>query len=616
MARVTVQTLNRRRCLAIETEPFEHHLAKQVPGAKRDPARHAWIAPATRSNALVAANVLPRLDGDAEFHALLDSRRADAARWLRDQVDPATLPAGAWSDIARDTAGATPGLYPHQVTGAMFLATAQGALLGDQMGAGKTATTIAALKLLIGKGIDPCPVLVVCPATVMRVWRDEIARWTRDTPVTIVEGSAAKRRKIIDAAPASGFLIISWQSLGKHTRFAPFYGLKQVVCDECTGRENGIKLDRCETHDKELNAYAPVTVIADEVHRAKSARSQQTRALWGVSTDASYRFALTGTPVVNNMEDLWSILRFVAPDDFPSKSRFLDRYALQTWNAFGGREVVGVSPEHRTEFDSLFLPRFRRMLKEVVLPYLPPKVRETRYVEMNRKQTTAYKAVAKDLLLSLDGSDGKLFLGSHLPRVTRSMQFASAYGEIESDDSKPPNDAGEQPTKLTLTLPSSKIEALYDFLTIDVPDEPVVVFAQSRKLIELAYHYLDERGIYAPMITGTVPTAQRASTVEDFQERRVRVVLCTIAAAGEGLTLTAARHAVFLQRSWSMKDNAQAEDRLHRPGAEVHESIVITDFVSPGTIEEHQIDVVNGKAEKLEDICHDVDTLRKLMLPS
>jgi SNF2 family DNA or RNA helicase len=101
--------------------------------------------------------------------------------------------------------------------------------------------------------------------------------------------------------------------------------------------------------------------------------------------------------------------------------------------------------------------------------------------------------------------------------------------------------------------------------------------------------------------------------VDQFQQGQVRVVLGTIDAAGEGLTMTRARHLCFAQRHWSALKNTQAEGRVHRIGSEVHDSVEIIDLVSIGTVEERQRDALSGKLARLEEVVRDREALARLL---
>jgi len=116
------------------------------------------------------------------------------------------------------------------------------------------------------------------------------------------------------------------------------------------------------------------------------------------------------------------------------------------------------------------------------------------------------------------------------------------------------------------------------------------------------------------MITGKQSLDERQNNVEAFQRGDLRVMLCTLAAGGTGITLTAASTMIFLQRSFSLIDNEQAEGRCHRIGSEIHESINIIDIVSEDTLDEHVRDVSRMKKEGLEALLQDTERMRSLML--
>jgi SNF2 family DNA or RNA helicase len=151
---------------------------------------------------------------------------------------------------------------------------------------------------------------------------------------------------------------------------------------------------------------------------------------------------------------------------------------------------------------------------------------------------------------------------------------------------------------------------------------PIVICAMSKQLINLAAARLEKRNIPHALITGDVIEIERRRGLQLFQEGRLKALLFTLGAGGEGLTMSAADTIVFLQRDWSAIKNLQAEDRVHRIGSEIHEAIHIIDIVTPGTIEETQIEKVNTKIRRLEEIRRDgldpitlgfVDDVRKEM---
>lgn len=483
-------------------------------------------------------------------------------------------------------------LYDFQRAGVAFLARARRAVLADTMGTGKTVQAIVALRLLHEELSEvTLPVLVICPNSMKLVWQREFNKWWPGLDVRAVHGGAVARRKIIDSG--ADVIIMNWEAIRLHSRLAPY---------------GSVRLKDEEKVPKELNRVAWRTVIADEAHKLRDPKSKQTRACWWLARTADFRFALTGTPVTNAPDTMWSMLHFVDPANWPKKSAYIDRYCLSSFNAFGGLEIIGIRPEMQAEFFSILDPMMRRMPKDVVLKQLPPIVRQRRYLEMGTKQSKAYDEMLDGMLAKLEEGDA-IIAPTVLAQLTRLVQFSSSLACLD--------DAGD----VRLSEPSNKLDAMMDDLD-ELGREPVVVFAQSRQLIELAAKRLDEaaskkganRSLYTyRFVIGGQSELERQQHVDDFQAGRARIILVTIAAGGVGLTLTKARVAIFLQRSWSKVDNDQAEARIHRIGSEVHANVLYLDYVSEGTVEEHQLDVLLDKSHKFEEVVRDRDFLLRVM---
>lgn len=591
----------------------EKDALKLVPGARWNMQSHpdAWSVPLSWAACKQLRGVFgDRLEIGPALH-----------NWAWNEMNVRVNPSLAWR-VAQDGEGDADD-YPFQRAGEWFLVVARRALLADDMGTGKTRQTVKALVKLDKFNENPWPALIVCPNSIKHLaWERELRmHLPLGCEIIVLEGGAAKREKSLARAKElaeSGLpvvVIINWESVRLHSRLAPYGSVNLQTCSNCDA-ESQKRPATCHRCPKELNRIAWRTVIADEVHRAIDPKAQQTRAVWAVAHQPTveFRYALTGTPIASNVGDAWSIFHFIDPIEWPAKSKMLDRYGLLSWNAFGGLEIVGINPANSAEYFSIIDPRMRRMPKEVVLPFLPPKVPQVREVEMSAKQAKAYKQMTETMLAQLDmiedertmdvlgGGNGTQLITAPNPltQMTRLLQFSSAYAEVEPDG------------QVKITEPSCKIDELEE-ITKELGDEPFVVAAESRQLIELACARLDKLGIKWSRIVGGMTDEQRTQAVDDFQQGRVRACLFTIKAGGVGLTLTRAGYIIFLQRSWSMIENRQAVDRCHRIGSEAHDKIVVIDIVARGTVEEQQIEAILEKSERLEEFVRDRETLRKLL---
>jgi SNF2 family DNA or RNA helicase len=581
--------------IVIEADWRFKELCKSIPGSTFSKELSSWTVPVSWGACLALRSTFKtdlvlgeRLSDWAKNERV---SRIDIANELREME---SLPDGEGYED----------LFPHQRAGVKFLVSAKQALLADEPGLGKTAQAIRSLQHINELGGQSFPALIVCPNTLKKNWAREFKKWYPGVKPQIISGSATQRRKQFENE--ADVYIINWESLRAHSRLASYGSIALARCKACGGHDDRTSDNKCEVHKRELNGIDFRSVIADEIHRSKDPKSKQTRALWAATGDAEYRYALTGTPIANNVLDLWPILHWLSPKEFPSKTRWIDRMIDVMINAFGEMMVIGIKPHMRDEFDAVVNPRLRRMLKARVLPWLPEVVFDRKDVEMSTKQKKAYEQMRNLMMAELDNGETVL-APSVLTQTTRLYQFASSYAEMVVDET-----TGEQ--KALLTEPSCKVDALMDDIKNgDFGDDSVAVCATSRQLLYLLSNRLTEAKIPHGMITGAQNEEERQKAIDDFQSGVTKWVLFTDKAGGVGVTLTAARRLIMLQRPWSLVDYKQALDRVHRIGSEIHDSIIVTDYVTEGTIEERVIQVLEGKAESFDEIVKDKARLMQLL---
>ena len=582
----------------LETLYREKDLVKQIPGSSWNPKRSVWTVPLSWGSCVILRGVF---QDQLEIGPRLGA-------WAKNEVDTRVAPANALRE-AVDFSG-SPQLFGYQRAGVEFLSIAERAMLCDGLGAGKTRVALMTAMKLYEKGYNPFPMLVVAPNSTKTGWKREAATVWPGLTVAIVKGSAAQRRKQLEE-PAHVY-IMNWEQLRGHSRLAGYGSIGLKRCKDHGGEDERIDWKKCEVHPRELNQIEFNMVVADECHRSKDAHSKQTRALWAATGDAPFRYALTGTPIADAPDDLWTILHWLEPKEWPTRSKFIDRFCQIQYNAFGAPIVTGLKPETKDEFFRIVNPRMRRMPKELVLKHLPPTMYERRDVEMTPKQKKAYEAMRDKLVVDLDGDI--LTASSPLTKMTRLIQFSSSYAEIQIEQKRKRNSEEMEDVEVVrLIEPSCKIDAFVNDMP-DFGDDSVVVFAVSRQLIDLLSAKLSKMDVPHGLITGAQSTEERQHAIDDFQAGRTKYILATVGAGGVGLTLTAARIAVFLQRSWSNIENTQAEGRVHRIGSEIHDSVLYIDYVTTGSVEEAQHQAVAAKGERLEEILRDKDLLKRALL--
>ena len=462
----------------------------------------------------------------------------------------------------------TESLYDYQHSAVRGMLDRKGFLLGDEMGTGKTVMALEAMRHA-GKTYN----LVVCPNSMKYRWAEEAATWFPGANVIVLDGSTKNKIAQLSPRPVTQTLVIvNWESLRHLTRLAGYGSVPRTPAEQ---------------EAKILNTFPWGVVVADEAHRAKDPKAKQTRALWAVSQGATYRWALTGTPVLNTPSDIWSIGKFYDPESYgPSKHAWCNRYVAFEETRWG-RNDIGLRSDRKDELHAWFDLNFTRRTKDEVLD-LPDITYQRRELDMTPPQRKAYKDFLDRMMSQID--EGIVVADNPLTQILRLQQAASAKLTLDSQD------------RVQLDTPSCKVTAVLE-LVDEMGGKPLVVFAQSKKLINLVDAALSKKGIDFIRVTGDETGIERAENVTRFQNGGVPVALCTLSAGGEGINLFAADTLVFMQRSYAYGQNKQAEARVHRNGQTNH--VTIIDLVSRGTIDEEVIEVLASKGEMAEQILRD-----------
>jgi SNF2 family DNA or RNA helicase len=434
-------------------------------------------------------------------------------------------------------------LFPFQAEDVAHLRGQTAVLIANEMGTGKTYEAIARDQEI--RSTKAGPTLVIAPlTTLMSTWRQHFEDLT-NLSVVVVDPKARKRSWEHFDIIAGDVFCVHWEVL----RLMP-----------------------------ELFEVQWTHVIADECHRAKNRKAQQTRALKRI--DGWYKTAMSGTPVVNRPDELWSILNWLKPKQYGSYWRFFKNYVETTTQFARGhqyQQIVG--PKNLDKLHRELDPFFVRRRKKDVLKDLPDKYYTAIKVDLAPEQRRIYNQM-RDEMIAWIGQQAEEVLAAPvvIAQLTRLQQFAVAYAQF--------SEAG----RIVLSEPSSKLDACMEVID-EAGEEQIVVFSRFRSLLYLLEERLHSLHISYVSLTGDTPQEGRAKLVDDFQAGKARVFIGTIAAGGIGITLHAASTVIFLDRDWSPALNAQAEDRLHRIGQT--NAVQVIDIVARNTID-------LGKAQMLE----------------
>lgn len=486
--------------------------------------------------------------------------------------------------LARTTPG-EPDPRTYQVAGAQLIAAGLSALVFDDPGTGKTLTTLLGLMELRERGRLPlaAPMLVVCPTSVVDSWVRDARRWTPFS-VAAWRGDAGARRRLVDS---------------RHDLYIAGYG---VVGNDVDVTKTGAP----------LLAKGFAAVAIDECHLIKSPKSARSKAVVKLANRAQTVIPLSGTPITHHSGDLHQALKAMDPVSWPSSERYTARY-LDSVQGDYSDDVLGLNRFREPEFRLCLTGQYRRLAKEDVLSELPPKVRSERIVTLPPAARRAYDEMADVMLAQLDdGTELPAF--EALAQLQRLLQLACSSCDVSITHGPDVDELGIPKIHVHATPrePSWKIDELIDVLD-ERPGRSTLVFAPSAGLTRLAGERAAKEGYRVGYVIGGQSASDRTGQVEAFQNGDLNVMCATTGAGGVGLTLTAASTVAFLQRPWSFVEASQAEDRAHRIGSEIHESIEIVDIIAKDTVDAQVRAVLAGKASALAELLADPRVARRCL---
>lgn len=414
-----------------------------------------------------------------------------------------------------------------------------GCCLADDMGLGKTITLISLHLRRLERGAHG-PTLVVCPTSLLGNWEREVQRFAPGIPVRRFHGPG---RTLDDLTP-NAFVLTTYGTLRR---------------------------DAARLAD---TAVPWGLLVADEAQHVKNPYSDTARALRTVP--AAGRIALTGTPVENNLSELWALLDWTTPGLLGTLTAFRDRYARAV-EADGDQE----SAHRLARLVRPFLLR-RRKSDPGIAPELPPKTETDQPVSLTKEQASLYEALVRESLAAIGEADGMARRGLVMKLLTGLKQVCN----------HPAQYLKEKNTKLAGR--SGKLELLDELLdAIVAEDGSVLVFTQYVEMGRLLQQHLAERGIAAQFLHGATPVKQREEMVDRFQRGERQVFLLSLKAAGTGLNLTRAGHVVHFDRWWNPAVEDQATDRAYRIGQ--RQPVQVHRLIAEGTVEDRIAQMLKQK---------------------
>jgi len=426
-----------------------------------------------------------------------------------------------------------------------------GACLADDMGLGKTLQALAVLLNNAPQG--PC--LVVAPTSVCHNWIAEMEKFAPTLiPHTLGD---SKRKERVESLQAMDVLICS-------------YSLLQQEEDLLTTKKWQM-------------------IVLDEAQAIKNAFTKRFQA--AIKLQGNFKLALTGTPVENNLEEIWSLFRFITPGLLGSREKFQKRFLVPI-----EKEKDKVRKNGLKSLVQMFI---LRRTKNAVLQELPPRTEQTILVEMTSEELSFYEALRRQALTNIAHLQEQRGEGQRkihiLAEITR-LRRACCHPKLVNPE---------------ILLPSSKMKVFLDLVEELLENKhQALVFSQYVGYLALVRQELDQKGISYQYLDGSTPANDRKKKVQAFQEGKSSLFLLSLKAGGTGLNLTAADYVIHLDPWWNPAVEDQASDRAHRLGQK--RPVTIYRLIVQHSIEEKILDLHKNKREMVDDLLEGSHTTEKM----
>lgn len=418
-------------------------------------------------------------------------------------------------------------LRQYQVDGFVWMSRLDGfgagACLADDMGLGKT---IQAIAFILSKAAEG-PALVIAPTSVCANWQAEFAKFAPDLQVVTL-GSTERRETLA--------------GMGPHSVLVTSYGLLQ-------------------SENEEFARINWRVAVLDEAQAIKNCHAKRSRAALNINAD--FRLVTTGTPVENNLNELWSVFQFINPGLLGSRELFQQRFAIPI-----EREE---NREASQRLSKLIKPFLLRRRKDQVLLELPPKTDINHIVELSPEERQFYDTLRREILAELEGHrDGEGQMRIRVLAGITKLRLATCHPRL----------AGAGPE-----VPAAKLETFLELLE-ELLDggHKTLVFSQFVKFLGIIREALDERQIPYLYLDGSLSAKERSAGVRAFQNGSCPVFLISLKAGGVGLNLTKADYVIHLDSWWNPAVENQASDRAHRIGQ--NKPVTIYHLLTRNTIED------------------------------
>ncbi len=450
-------------------------------------------------------------------------------------------------------------LLEHQKKAVEFAKSNPAVGLFFEMGTGKTLTAIKMLEDRFTESRQILPTLILCPKIVCTNWRNEFQKFSHvpKQNIHVLLGSGAQRLKILKNAvmvSPNQIFIMNYEGL----QMKEVFGVLKSLSLKC--------------------------MVLDEAHRIKDPGGARAKLALDLAYGVRYKYALTGTPILNSLMDIFNIFKFLDNGKTFGENfyRFRSRWFIDENSRFAGRHNYfpkwAPRPEAFDEFNKIIYTICLRAKKSECLD-LPKFTEENVYVQLGADQARMYKEMKKDFLtyvatLTESGEPQAVVAQLAVTKSLRLLQIVTGHAKT---------DAGE----IFRVKDNPRLKALEELLEEHAPEHKIIVWSIFKENYQEIKEACANLKLKYSELHGGILDRDRDEMIRSFQEEpEVRVMIANQQAGGIGVNLTASDLSIFYSRSFNFEHDEQAEGRNYRKGSEVHKSVTRINIVAEGTIDE------------------------------
>lgn len=441
--------------------------------------------------------------------------------------------------------------FPHQIDGIRTLAEWKSFISADDMGLGKSlqAITVFAMDAFLGWANTA---IVICPTTLKGNWEEEFIKFT-NIPTVTLEGTPDERAQIL-------------------AKFSALTGVKVLI----------VNYEQVPKILPWINAQKFHVAIFDEAHYIKNPKSKRTQA--ALAVEAHRNFMLTGSPLLNNVNELWPLLHKVSPEAYPDYWRFVNKYCQK--GGYEGRQITGVKNEKllHSNLKEVMLRRLKRDVLKLKEPFYID-----RFVDLTPAQRALYDQAVNDLELPDPNETDPRLIDNALVEFNYLRQICGTSFAFDGQDNSAKND---------LAIPDAQ-ELIQN-------DNKIVVFSQD---LNMMTSYIERAKAVMPglpifRLDGSVNIRDRVPLVNSVGQIKTSpaILVCNINVAGVGLNMTWSKWCQFLDELFVPALNRQGVDRLNRIGQQEEEPVSVLRYIARNTKDQRIAEILKIKMRVEKDV--------------